>query len=207
MRGFSCKGMNRLAICLFALVGMAFSPAMAAGGTIQGTVQLVPGTNVTEVVVSIENFRHIPPAGANGTKPAIDQKNMTFVPHTLPVVVGTTVELANTDSVFHNVYALSEAATFNYGIMRRAKKKVTFDKPGIVPLQCNVHSEMRAFVLVKENPFFAVPDKTGAFVIQGVPPGTYKLQAWHEKFEPVVKEITVGEGQPVTVEFHLDKRR
>lgn len=207
MRGFSCKGMNRLAICLFTLVGMAFFPAMAAGGTIQGTVQLVPGTNVTEAVISIESFRLTPSDGANGMKPAIDQKNLTFVPHVLPVVVGTTVELANTDSVFHNVYALSEAATFNYGIMHGAKKKVTFDKPGIVPLQCNVHSEMKALVLVKENPFFTVPDKTGAFVIQGVPSGTYKLQAWHEKFEPVVKEITVGEGQPITVEFHLDKRR
>lgn len=206
MRGFSCKGISRLTICLFAIVGIAFLPAMAVGGTIQGTIK-VSGSNVTEAAISIENFRYVSPDGAKGVKPAIDQKNMTFVPRVLPVVVGATVELDNSDSVFHNVYALSEAATFNYGIMRGGKKKVTFAKPGIVPLQCNVHSEMKAFVLVKENPFFAVPDKTGAFVIQGVPPGTYKLQAWHEKFEPVVKEITVDESQPVTVEFNLEKRR
>jgi len=190
-------------------------------GTVQGKVTLlgksrVPGIKLSEVVVSIEDFTYANPsaeaknvAATNGA--VLNQKDMNFSPRILPVLAGTEVSFRNDDKVFHNIRSKSPAYPFNFGQISSSKaanvRKVKFDKPGVVPIDCDVHSEMHAFILVKPNPFFALADEKGQFTLKNVPPGKYKLQAWHEKFEPVVKEITFSEGQLTTVELNLDKKK
>ncbi len=203
---------------------LLFSQAVTAGppeGTVQGKVTFqgksrLPGVKPSEVVVSIEDFTY--PTAPTQTKELVvtngavlGQKDLTFTPHVLSIVVGTEVSFINDDKVFHNVRSKSPAYPFNFGQLPSSKvpnpRKVKFDKPGIVPIDCDVHSEMHAFILVKPNPFFALADEKGLFTLQHLPSGKYRIQAWHEKFEPVVKEIAVTEGQVTTVELGLEKKK
>lgn len=211
-------------ILFFSSWWLLFPQAIIGGppiGTIQGKVTFqgrsrLPGVKLAEVVVSIEDFTYSN-ASADGKNPAatngavLSQKDLTFTPRVLPVLAGTEVSFVNDDKVFHNIHSKSPAYPFNFGQLPSSKvpkpRKVKFDKPGIVPIDCDVHSEMHAFIFVKPNPFFALADEKGLFALQYLPPGNYKLQAWHEKFEPVVKEIAVREGQVTTVELSLDKKR
>ncbi len=211
-------------ILMFSSGWLFFSRAVTAGppeGTAQGKVTFqgktrLPGMKLSEVVVSIEDFTYSN-ASANGKELAatngavLNQKDLAFTPRVLPILAGTEVSFRNDDKVFHNIRSKSPAYQFNFGQISSSKapnvRKIKFDKPGIVPIDCDVHSEMHAFVLVKPNPFFALADEKGLFSLQHLPAGKYKIQAWHEKFEPVVKEIAITEGQATTVELNLEKKK
>jgi plastocyanin len=134
----------------------------------------------------------------------ISQKNAVFTPHVLPVLVGTTVEWPNHDSIFHNVFSYSEAKQFDLGLYQNPDvKSVTFDKPGRVDVFCSIHSAMNCIVLVLENPCFCATDAKGSYMISNVPPGTYKLKAWHERLPSQVREITVSETGEAKADFTL----
>lgn len=136
--------------------------------------------------------------------PTLDQRNISFVPHLLPIVVGTTVRFPNSDLVFHNVFSYSKPKTFDLGRYPKGKSKtITFDKPGIVKVFCEIHSQMSAIVIVLENSYFSLTDDGGKFSIPDVPPGTYKLTAWHEVLPPVSKTITIKGGEILVVNFDM----
>lgn len=142
-------------------------------------------------------------------KPVVlDQINLTFVPHILPVVAGTTVVFPNSDEVRHNVFSSSRAKRFNLGSYPQgASRSVTFDKLGEVALLCNVHAEMSAYVVVLETPYFAVTDRRGNFTIENVAPGQYTVRTWHERLKPVTAEITVKDDETASLELRLHRRR
>jgi plastocyanin len=146
--------------------------------------------------------------------PKIEQKDRQFTPLALPVVVGTTVAFPNLDDEYHNVFSRSTAKEFDLGRYdTNESRAVIFDKPGVVRLRCEVHSHMHAVIVVLENPFFAVTDANGAFAIRKVPPGKYKIYAFHEDYEPkdrkvdplraVGRDIEVKSEGKVTVDFNL----
>jgi plastocyanin len=135
----------------------------------------------------------------------VEQKKATFAPHVLPVLVGTTVEWPNNDTILHNVFSFSETKPFDLGLYKSPYTgkvpSVTFDKPGKVDVFCSIHSRMNCIVLVLENPHFAATDSQGNYSITNVPPGTYKLKAWHERLPPQTKEIFVPESGEVKANF------
>jgi plastocyanin len=135
----------------------------------------------------------------------IRQKDATFVPHVLPVLVGTTVEWPNMDDIYHNVFSMSQTKPFNLGLYSadQPPKRVTFDRPGQVDVFCAIHTKMHAIILVLENPFFALTDEKGRYVIRHVPPGTYQLRAWHERVPGAVQTITVPVDGEVRADFVL----
>jgi plastocyanin len=134
----------------------------------------------------------------------INQKGAAFSPHVLPVMVGTTVEWPNEDDIFHNVFSISEAKQFDLDLYKHpVVKRVTFDKPGRVDAFCSIHKAMNCVILVLENPYFAATDDQGRYLIANVPPGTYKLKAWHERLPAMVKDITVPERGDVRLDFTL----
>ena len=134
----------------------------------------------------------------------VSQKKATFNPHVLPVVIGTTVEWPNNDDIYHNVFSYSEAKPFDLDLYKDpVVKPVTFDKPGRVDVFCSIHSSMSCVVLVLENPYFATTNDKGVYSIPNVPPGTYKLKAWHERMPAQIKEITVPETGEVKADFTL----
>ena len=153
------------------------------------------------------------PPGTNAAppeKPAqvvtrkVSQKGAAFTPHVLPIVVGTTVEWPNNDDIFHNVFSISESKEFDLGLYKHPEtKSVTFDKPGRVDVFCSIHKSMNCVVLVLENPWFAAADAQGRYSITNVPPGKYKLKAWHERLPSRAQEIVVPADGEVRVDFTL----
>lgn len=138
------------------------------------------------------------------TRRTIEQKGATFSPHVLPLVVGSTVEWPNYDTIFHNVFSVSETKPFDLDLYKNPTvKRVTFDKAGRVDVFCSIHANMNCVVLVLENPFFTCADPRGHYSIANVPAGTYKLKAWHERLPAQTKEITVPETGEVKADFVL----
>jgi plastocyanin len=134
----------------------------------------------------------------------INQKGAMFSPRVLPVMVGTTVEWPNQDSIFHNVFSISDAKPFDLGLYKHPEvKRVTFDKPGRVDAFCSIHKAMNCIILVVETPYFAATDDQGRYTITSVPPGTYRLKAWHERLPRQVKEVIVPNSGEVRVDFLL----
>ena len=136
--------------------------------------------------------------GASGKQTAImDQFNKTFIPAVLPVVVGTQVRFPNRDQIRHHVYSFSRTKRFELPLYRGEEAPpVTFDKPGVVQIGCNIHDWMSAVILVLPNSHFAVTDESGAFTLEDVPEGSYSLAAWHErsraKIEDTSKHVQAG---------------
>ncbi len=178
------------------------------GGSITGTVKCKRVRHPQDVVVYIEevNGNNYP---APEEKGILDQLNLTFVPHVIAVQKGTKIDFPNSDSVRHNLYSPPDCCkqfnlgTYDVGVI----KTVDFDQACSVPLLCNVHAEMSAFVLVLENPYFCVTGKDGVFKIDNVPPGTYQVSAWHEKLRTVTKDVTVEAGKEANVDFNLKKKK
>ena len=178
------------------------------GGAITGTVKCKRVRYPENVVVYIENIgdNKFPAPEEHGV---VDQFNLTFVPHVIAIQLGTTIDFPNSDSVRHNVLSPPDCpiqfnlGTYDVGVV----KHVTFDKPGEIPLLCNVHAEMSAFVVVLENPYFSLTGKDGTFKIENVPAGTYKLNAWHERLKTITKDVTIEAGKTANVDFQLKKRK
>ena len=137
----------------------------------------------------------------------IDQRNETFVPHLLAVTVGTTVDFPNNDTTYHNVFSLSTPRPFDLGRYAAGRSKsVTFDRPGIVRVFCDIHSHMSAFILVFSHRFFAVTDDQGRYTIEDVPAGTYTVSAWNEAVKSESRSVTVGPGgSEVGLDFILGR--
>lgn len=147
------------------------------------------------VVVYLEGGALEAGASQNSQHGVIDQKQAMFTPHVLAIQKGAIVDFINHDKTYHNVFSLSPAKKFNIGRRPTGEKvPVQFDKPGIVQVFCDIHSQMTAFVVVLENPLFVQPDDDGTFKIDHVPPGTYTLRTWHERLSAPDQKVTVNAG-------------
>jgi plastocyanin len=179
--------------------------ASEQGGLIEGAVDS-PWVKRYQALVYIDHMKGDFPPTKNAF---MSQKNLVFAPHILPVVKGTTVDFTNDDTVAHNVFSPPGAATrFNLGLYGPGvKKTVTFDTLGEVPLLCVVHPEMLGYVIVLQNPYFALTDTAGRFQIKNVPPGTYQLKVWDEKVEGSSQQVVVTAGKTTTAEFKGLKKR
>ena len=178
------------------------------GGTITGTVKCKRMKYPEDVVVFIEEIsgNDYPAPEKHGI---IGQFYRTFVPHVLAVQKGTVIDFPNSDLVKHNVFSPQDSCkqfnlgTYDVGVV----KEVTFDQSCNVPILCNVHAEMSAFVAVFNNPYFVVTLRDGNFKIDNIPPGDYTLKTWHEKFKSVTQEVRVETGKATDVSFVLKKKK
>ncbi|NTV01366.1 MAG: methylamine utilization protein [Chlorobiaceae bacterium] len=182
--------------------GMLSSNAFCAG-TVTGAIDAANAKYKKDAVVYLKGVKG-PIAPKKGV---VDQKNLIFVPHVLAVPTGSTVEFKNSDKVNHNVFSADVCKKFNLGTYTPGMSKpVTFDKPCVVNLLCNVHSEMSSYVVVVDSNYIAVTDANGKFTISGVPAGTYEVAAWSEKLKEAGKTmVTVTDGGTATVSLKLAK--
>lgn len=132
--------------------------------------------------------------------PQMVQKDQYFEPEVLPILVGTTVDFPNLDPVFHNVFSYSKAKKFDLGRYPKGhSKSVTFDTPGLVKVFCEIHSSMRAHILVLDQPYFASVTADGRFRIPNVPAGEYTLKIWQEQAPESELPITVPAADSIVV--------
>jgi plastocyanin len=124
----------------------------------------------------------------------VEQRNKEFIPHIVTVPVGSTVSFPNTDPVFHNVFSLSSAKRFDLGLYKQGSKDIVFNKAGVVHVLCNLHASMSSYVVVHDEPYAAITDRTGRFRFRDLPPGRYRVRVWHERAHDVTTREVVVEG-------------
>ena len=174
----------------------------AAAGDLHGKVTCKGVRDCADAVVYVG-------AIAGKTFPApkdhakIDQKNLVFTPHILPVLVGTTVDFLNSDAVLHNVFTPEACAEkFNLGTWPQGEtKSYTFKKECAAVLLCKVHPEMEAYVVAVPTPYFASAKADGTFHIGDVPDGSYTVKVWHPKLKAAEKAATVAGATEVNFEI------
>jgi plastocyanin len=179
----------------------------ALAGEIKGSVTAQGMRSPEGIVVYIDAIagKTFPPPKEHAV---MDQKNLTFVPHIMAVLKGTTVDFLNSDSVGHNVYWPSVGGNrklaHNMGTWPKGViKSYAFEDAGPVPLLCNVHPEMSAYIYVAPTPYFGVTNAHGEFIIKDVPAGKYTLKTWSEQGKPVEQAVDVtGAGASVNLTVH-----
>jgi plastocyanin len=157
---------------------------------------------VTDAVLWIERVPAAADTARGGTRPRLAQKDQCFSPRVLPVAVGTSVEFPNLDPIFHNVFSASPVKRFDLGKYPRGQsKRVSFDKPGLVNVYCDIHSGMEAFVLVLPTHVFAQPERGGRYALPPVPGGTYTLHVWHPDRGEFRREVQVPESGDLALDL------
>jgi plastocyanin len=141
------------------------------------------------------------------TAPAtIDQQGCRYHPHVFGMRVGQKLEILNSDPTLHNIHATPKAnSEFNTGQpIQGMKTEHTFtSKEVMVPFKCDVHGWMNAYVGVLDHPYFAVTGADGKFALKGLPPGTYTIEAWHEKLGATTESVTLGAKETKDISFTL----
>jgi plastocyanin len=213
------------------VVLLMIMPVPGAAGTIRGTVRLPsvsqPSVSfqpyagrasslaapahpmrgrVTDAVISIESL----PAALDAAlakpapRPRLSQSQQAFVPRVLAVPVGATVDFPNLDAIYHNVFSVSPARRFDLGKYPRGDSRaVTFPKPGVVNVYCDIHSDMAAFIVVLPNHAFTQPAEDGSWRLPDLPPGRYSVRWWHPDFEGGRREVTVPADGDATVDVEF----
>ncbi|MBZ5594793.1 MAG: carboxypeptidase regulatory-like domain-containing protein [Acidobacteriia bacterium] len=194
---FTKSALTALFISTFALA------AALPGNTLSGKVSAGKGVSVVYIEATLGKTFPAPTEHV-----VIDQKGLLFQPHVAAVPVGATVEFLNSDKVAHNIFwpAISgnKKLSHNMGTWPSGQKRdFKFDAPGVVPLLCNVHPEMSAYIVVTPTPYFAVTDADGSYKIANVPEGQYTVTAWHEGMKVQSKPVKVAGD--TTADFALSK--
>ena len=166
---------------------------------------MLSGDSIQNAVVSITNISK----GKNfeGGTAAIDQKGCVFSPHVAMIPQGASIELLNSDDVMHNLHSWSMKNTaFNEGVAAHGNISKTFEFPETVKVTCDVHKWMTSWLIVQANPYYALTDANGNYKLEGVPAGTYTVQAWQESLGKTTQEVTVAAGGEAKADFGLEKK-
>lgn len=219
----ACPSMRPTLLLVFALAACFTFPVQAAPtGSVTGKIPLparprgriamekYTGTISGKVAAPAEPRAGVwleGPGSSAGAKPpkiSLPQEGYQFVHSLVVVPLHTTVEFPNNDGDFHNVYSLSRTRPFDAGRYKKSENPaptVTFDKPGLVRLQCEIHDHMKAIILVVDSRWHTVTDAAGNFSLAGVPPGNYTLHAQFDEKAKWSLPVTITAGQAVTADF------
>ena len=209
-------------ILRLALVTLFLFPAHAVAGEISGRItvsrritknRLVtagyqprgPVIDGPSIRASSSEYQHIvvflEGEGLERAKPVnerIRQKNRAFTPELVVIPVGSTLSFPNDDSIFHNIYSLSNAKSFDLGYYpQNESRSITVAKPGVIQIYCHLHKEMSAAILVAPNRWYTKVPENGQFRFSNVPPGEYRLVVWHKSAGFFRRNITVPESGEV----------
>lgn len=191
--------LQKLVLVGIALALISLVSTTAWAGEITGKVTAQGIKSPEWIVVYVDSIpgKTFPPPNEHAV---MDQKKLTFIPHVMAVSKGTTVDFLNSDSVGHNVYWPSVGGNkrlqHNLGTWPQGvKKSFAFEDVGVVPLLCNVHPEMSAYIFVTPTPYFAVTNAQGEYTIKDVPAGKYTLKTWSEQGKPSEQTVDLSGAQ------------
>ncbi|OGX37829.1 MAG: hypothetical protein A3C36_05935 [Omnitrophica WOR_2 bacterium RIFCSPHIGHO2_02_FULL_52_10] len=178
-------------------------PLTSLASTITGTVTWRGAQDKKDAVVYLEGVPgEFPPAEEPHE---MNQREKVYIPHVLPILKGEQVKFMNNDPLLHNVHVYFGRDTlFNLAMIKSSRPLVkTFDRAGEHVVLCDVHPEMEAWIIVLENPYFAVTDENGNYKIENVPTGTHTLKVWHKKLKSHSENVTVNEAETSEVNVTL----
>jgi hypothetical protein len=182
------------------------STPVVEAGSIKGKVEIPGENNLENLVVYVDGVKGSFPIPEK--RPFMNHLNLQFVPRTLAVTKGTTVDFPNSDNVLHSAFSISKSNPFELGIYGQGHEKfVTFKNTGLVELFCHIHSHMHAYLLVLENPLFSMTAKDGSYTIANVPSGTYNVKTWVNPSDIIEKTVTIDGNETVTLNFTLTTKR
>ena len=187
--------MNADPVCLKQNTTAQFQETFTVGGN---------GTSVANVFVYVKDGLGNYMYDAATATVQIDQKNCRYHPHVFGIRVGQTLEILNSDPTLHNIHALPKDNTeFNTGQPIQGMKTThKFTKKEVmVPFKCDVHGWMNAFIGVLDHPYFTVTKEDGKFELSTLPPGTYTIEAWHEKLGATTQSVTIGPKDTKEITF------
>lgn len=170
----------RLPLGVPALLGL-LAPPVASAAELTVTAIDQTGAPVADLVVWLTPLdAPLPALPAEAPTAEVVQQDEEFHPYTLPVRVGTRVRFPNRDDVQHHVYSLSKPKKFDIPLHGGSiDESIVIDRPGVVPVGCNIHDWMLAYVVVVDSPWFARSEAAGTATLTDLPPGRYTLEAWH----------------------------
>jgi plastocyanin len=179
------------------------------GVTVSGHVQLVFSNDpsvrkhqdYSGVVVWLEPLAGLPVLRDKPARAVMIQKDKTFSPHVLPIVIGATVDFPNYDPIFHNAFSNYNGQIFDIGLYPPGTtRSIIFKREGVVRVFCNIHPTMSAVIVVLASPYFCVSNKSGDLQMTGVPAGSYRMRVFHERAtEQMLADLTK------TVEVSADR--
>jgi len=192
LRSHTCSRINASQWLGAALLSLYLLPVYGtgSGATVYGHVQLVFSNDpsvrkhqdYSGVVVWIEPLSQLPEVSSKARRVEMVQKDKTFSPHVLPIMVGTTVDFPNYDPIFHNAFSNYNGQLFDIGLYPPGTtKSIVFRREGVVRVFCNIHPTMSAVIVVLKSPYFCVSNKSGDLQMTGVPAGTYRMHVFHER--------------------------
>jgi plastocyanin len=138
------------------------------------------------------------------TEPVVvEQKGCMYMPHVLAMRANQTLHMVNDDSTSHNIhFTPANNREWNKAELPGSTMDETFSRPEIaIPVKCNIHPWMRGYIAVFKHPYFVVTGKNGSFDLTNLPPGTYMIEAWHEKLGTATQKITIGAGETKNLDF------
>jgi plastocyanin len=184
--------MHGRALGIFSCVLLLATDARTQEITLSGRVKLLDGGRHSEVPHAENVVVWLTPSSGQpaprlvpNQRLRLTQRHKSFEPHLLVVPVGAVVEFPNHDSFFHNVFSLFEGKRFDLGLYEAGTtRNVSFDRPGISYIFCNIHAEMSAVVIALDTPYYGVSNRKGEIVIPKVPTGNYIMRTWAETASP-----------------------
>jgi hypothetical protein len=190
-----------------AVINMGSDPACAAGnsGPVTSESVLVDDGGLRNTFVYIKDGLGNKYLFDTPTEPVVlDQKGCHYIPHVVGLRTTQPLQVVNSDNTLHNVHGMPEAnREFNQGQpVPGMKNSVTFNVPEVlIPFKCDVHSWMHAYIGVVSHPYFAVSGSGGKFELRTIPPGTYTIEAVHEKLGRQTQTVTLGEKDAKDITF------
>jgi plastocyanin len=184
-------------------------PAATLAGTVRGQVTLLEkggkASDSTQVVVWVEGPRVAP---ENPPVSSIRMKGKEFIPHVVVVPLGGKVEFPNQDPILHNAFSMTAENRFDLDLYKRPVSRTwTPRAPGVVRVYCNIHPQMSAIVVVRDNPYWTFAAADGRFTIPDVPDGQWLVKAWQDRAGEVSARVTVAGASAASVDLTLDASR
>jgi plastocyanin len=191
------------------LVALAVScPALGVAADVEVAVHDLNAQPLMDAVVFAEPVGGANAAPSHATAHAlIDQVNKEFVPLVTIVRVGTEVSFPNSDNIRHSIYSFSPPKPFTTKLYSgKQAPPVTFDKPGVVVLGCNIHDTMAAWVVVVDTPYFAKTSASGTAALKGLAPGDYHVSVWYPgpSAAASISDLHVGAEGDAHLDFKVD---
>lgn len=161
------------------------------------------GNGIQDAVISLMNVKGGRSMEKLGTEFVLDQRNCAYSPHVLLAPVNTPIRILNDDGILHNIHTFGKKnRPVNLAQPKSTEElQLTFKRPERVPVKCDVHGWMSAWIVVVDNPYYVVTDSEGKFTLDGIPAGTYTVTCWQESLGEQSAQVEIEEEVPVTLEF------